>query len=74
MASKEWVRFNEDSRAPRNRAKHVEENGGHFERNPGNGRRGGWQWVAPIEEKKAPAKPAAKKAPAKKAPAKKKGD
>jgi len=68
MASREWVRFNEDSRAPRNRAKHVEENGGHFERNRKNlgGNRGGWQWVAPTEEKKAPKKPAAKKPAAKK--------
>ncbi len=69
MASREWVRFNEDSRASRNRAKHVEENGGHFERNRKNlgGNRGGWQWVAPVEEKKAPAKkPAAKKPAVKK--------
>ena len=64
MASKEWVRFNEDSRAPRNRAKHVEDNGGHFERNRGNkgAGRGGWQWVAPVEEKAvSKPKPVAKK-------------
>lgn len=67
MASKEWVRFNDDSRAPRNRAKHVEENGGHFERNKANkgGNRGGWQWVAPVEEKVVK-KPVTKKAKPKK--------
>ena len=69
MASKEWVKFNEDSRAKRNRAKHIEKNGGHFERSLSNK---GWQWVAPVEEKVVKPKPASKKNVAKKSFGKKK--
>ena len=70
MATKNWVRFNEDSRAKRNREKHVEEFGGHFERSFSVR---GWQWVAPKQEPVV-AKPAPKKtAVAVNKPAAKKG-
>tara|TARA_R100000458_G_C8228005_1_gene210505 strand:+ start:157 stop:363 length:207 start_codon:yes stop_codon:yes gene_type:complete len=55
MASRDWVKFNEDSRAKRNREKHVSQNGGSFVK----GKRG-WEWVAPEPVKKKAA-PAAKK-------------
>lgn len=67
MTSRQWVKFNDDSRATRNRERHIEQNGGHFERSR---RSNGWQWVAPVQEEKVAPKPAK----AKKAPAKKKGD
>jgi len=51
MASKEWVKFNEDSRAGANRALHVDRHGGEFVYR-GTGR--GWHWVngnsAPVAE------------------------
>ena len=40
MATKEWVRFNDDSKARRNRERHVAVNGGEFVKG-GNG----WEWV-----------------------------
>lgn len=42
MASRQWVRWNEDSRAAANRAKHLAENGGSFVHG-----KGGWMWIAP---------------------------
>ena len=39
MASKEWVKFNEDSRAKGNREKHVAAHGGEFVKG-----RKGWEW------------------------------
>ena len=54
MASREWVKFNEDSRAKRNRAKHIAENGGEFVKG-----KKGWEWrgtkpapapVAPVKK------------------------
>ena len=39
MASREWVKFNEDSRAKTNRAKYIAENGGEFVKG---GK--GWEW------------------------------
>ena len=41
MASKGWVRFNEDARASYHRAKHVEEHGGEFIYR---GKSRGWHW------------------------------
>lgn len=42
MASKEWVRFNEDAKAKQHRTVHVEKYGGEFVYR-GNSR--GWHWV-----------------------------
>ena len=53
MASREWVKFNDDSRAKRNREKHVAANGGEFVKGAK-----GWEWVN--------TKPATKPAPVKK--------
>lgn len=51
MASRQWVRWNEDSRAAANRAKHLAENGGSFVHG-----KGGWMWIAPqpVEKKVKP--------------------
>ncbi len=43
MASREWVRFNEDSRAASNRVEHVAKYGGEFTYH---GRSRGWCWSA----------------------------
>ena len=45
MASRQWLRFNDDSRAKTNREKHITENGGEF---VNNGR--GWEWVATVSK------------------------
>ena len=42
MASKDWVKFNEDSRAAGNRAAHVAKYGGEFTYR---GRNRGWCWA-----------------------------
>jgi hypothetical protein len=42
MASRTWVRFNEDSRAKNNRARHIAEHGGEFVKGSN-----GWAWKAP---------------------------
>jgi|15BtaG_2_1085339.scaffolds.fasta_scaffold120681_2 hypothetical protein len=42
MASKEWVRFNEDAKAMQFRAIHVEKHGGEFIYR---GKSRGWHWV-----------------------------
>jgi hypothetical protein len=55
MATKQWLRFNDDSRARTNREKHIAENGGEF---VNNGR--GWEWVATVS-KPVVSKPAKKK-------------
>ena len=51
MAQKEWIRFNDDSRAKRNREKHVAANGGEFVKG-----KKGWEWKgttpAPVAVKK----------------------
>ena len=39
MASREWVRFNDDSRAKSNREKHVSAFGGEFVKS-----KKGWEW------------------------------
>ncbi len=41
MASKDWVKFNEDSRAASNRANHVAKYGGEF---TNRGKNRGWCW------------------------------
>ena len=41
MASREWIRFNDDSRASGNRDKYIASHGGEFVKNE-IGR--GWQW------------------------------
>ena len=41
MASREWIRFNDDSRARNNRDKYITSHGGEFVKNE-IGR--GWQW------------------------------
>lgn len=47
MATREWVRFNESSKAKRNREQHVEQNGGLFTKG---GK--GWEWTAtPVVER-----------------------
>jgi len=58
MASRQWVRWNEDSRAAANRAKHLAENGGSFVRG-----KGGWMWIAPQPAVVEKPKPAPKPAP-----------
>lgn len=40
MASREWIKFNDDSRAASNRKKYVEANGGEFIRC-----KTGWEWM-----------------------------
>ncbi len=55
MASKQWLRFNDDSRAKTNREKHITENGGEFV----NKCRGG-EWVATVS-KPVVSRPAKKK-------------
>lgn len=52
MASRQWVRWNDDARAAANRAKHLAENGGSFVHG-----KGGWMWLAPQPEVKKPAAP-----------------
>ena len=42
MASKEWVRFNEDAKAKQHRTVHVEKYGGEFVYR---GKSRGWNWV-----------------------------
>ena len=50
MSTREWVRFNESSKAKRNREQHVEQNGGLFTKG---GK--GWEWTAtPVVEQVAP--------------------
>jgi hypothetical protein len=39
MASGEWIKFNEDSKAKNNRAKYVAEHGGEFVKGSK-----GWEW------------------------------
>jgi len=39
MATGEWIRFNEDSKAKNNRAKYVAEHGGEFVKG-----KKGWEW------------------------------
>jgi len=47
MATREWVRFNESSKAKRNREQHVELNGGLFTKG-----KKGWKWTAtPVVER-----------------------
>ncbi len=63
MASKEWVKFNEDSRAASNRADHVAKYGGEFTYF---GRNRGWCWAGghttkPAVSKKALSKKSKKK-------------
>ena len=53
MASKEWIKFNEDSKAPSNRDAYCAEHGGEF---TDRGRNRGWCWsggdtTKKIEEK-----------------------
>ena len=53
MASREWIRFNDDSRAVGNRQRHIAAHGGEFVKGAK-----GWEWVN--------TKPATKPAPVKK--------
>ena len=52
MASRNWLRFNDDSRARQNRERYVAKNGGKFVRIG----RSGWKW----EDTKPTSKPAPK--------------
>tara|TARA_Y100000034_G_C6827889_1_gene373434 strand:+ start:911 stop:1132 length:222 start_codon:yes stop_codon:yes gene_type:complete len=47
MSSKDWLRFNDDSRAKSNREKYITKNGGEF---INSGR--GWEWVASVSKPK----------------------
>ena len=56
MANRDWVRFNEDSKAKKWRELKVQQDGGKFVQT-----RKGWEWIADVvEEVKAP-KPTTKK-------------
>tara|TARA_Y100000310_G_scaffold345096_1_gene461763 strand:+ start:2924 stop:3130 length:207 start_codon:yes stop_codon:yes gene_type:complete len=55
--SKNWLRFNDDSRARQNRARYVAENGGRFVRVG----RAGWRWEGTKPESKPAPKPTVKK-------------
>ena len=58
MASREWVRFNDDARQVSNRAKKIAADGGEFIRCTR-----GWKWIAPVkaEKKVVKTKPVLKK-------------
>ena len=65
MASRQWIRWNDDSRAAANRAKHMAENGGSFVQG-----KGGWMWIPPqpvkqVSTPKPAAKPSTKTEPKK---------
>jgi len=47
MASREWVRFNDDARQVSNRAKKIAADGGEFIRCTR-----GWKWIAPVVAEK----------------------
>ncbi len=47
MASREWVRFNDDARQVSIRAKKIAADGGEFVRCTR-----GWKWIAPVEAEK----------------------
>ena len=46
MASVDWVKFNEDAKAPRWRRERLEKRGGEFVHNS----KGEWVWVAPTKK------------------------
>jgi len=56
MANRDWVRFNEDSKAKKWRELKVQQDGGKFIRT-----RRGWEWTADVVEEVAAPKPATKK-------------
>ena len=58
MASREWVRFNDDARQASNRAMKIAADGGEFIRCAT-----GWKWIAPVkaEKKVVKTKPVLKK-------------
>tara|TARA_Y100000034_G_scaffold89436_1_gene107606 strand:- start:578 stop:796 length:219 start_codon:yes stop_codon:yes gene_type:complete len=58
MATKQWVRFNEDSRASKNREAYVSSNGGEFVCNE-IGR--GWVWRETPKKKRPAPKPVVEK-------------
>ena len=47
MASREWVRFNDDARQVSNRARKIAADGGEFIRCAT-----GWKWIAPVKAEK----------------------
>lgn len=56
MATKEWVRFNDNSKAKLNRERHVAINGGEFVKGVK-----GWEWVGTKKPVAKPAPPVIKK-------------
>tara|TARA_Y100000296_G_C5098082_1_gene218420 strand:+ start:502 stop:708 length:207 start_codon:yes stop_codon:yes gene_type:complete len=54
MASKDWVRFNEDSRATANREAHVRSHGGEFTYR---GKSRGWHWTGTVKKEVVSPKP-----------------